>query len=158
MEGNSKLHLFKKYGGLSFILQCNYDKLFLDQIDLHQLYKLLLLYFFKLIVSFPNPSSQEQIYSTAKVFQSMVILLLTATGLIAASTSCKIFSKQKFLSYLEFIQKYDLRRSFLFQVVSAIPRHPAESARVYPMDRSDMLLNSLFQLSPEISINYSENE
>ena len=53
----------------------------------------------------------------------------------------------KFFSYTEFIQKYDLRCNFLiyFLVVSAIPRHLAESA-----NRSVMLLNSVIPLSPEI--------
>ena len=68
------------------------------------------------------------------------------------------FSKQmdiNFLSYSEFIRKYDLRCNFLiyFQVVSAIPRHFVECARANPTDRSDLPLNSVFQLSPEISTN-----
>ena len=38
-------------------------------------------------------------------------------------------------------------------VVSAIPRRFVESARENYTGRSDLLLNSMFQLSPEISIN-----
>jgi len=32
-------YIFEKYGGLNFILRCNYDKKFLDQIGLPQFYK-----------------------------------------------------------------------------------------------------------------------
>ena len=41
-------------------------------------------------------------------------------------------------------------------MVSAIPRHIAESARANPTDRSNVLLNGMFQLSPEISINLTK--
>jgi len=41
-------------------------------------------------------------------------------------------------------------------VVSALPRYLAEKVRVNPTERSDMLLNSVFQLSPEISINLTK--
>ena len=37
-----------KYGGLNFILRCNYDKKILEQIDLPQFYKLILRYFLEL--------------------------------------------------------------------------------------------------------------
>ena len=53
--------IFKRYGGLNFILRCNYDKKFLDQTGLPQFYKLILLYFLELKESFPNQSGQEQI-------------------------------------------------------------------------------------------------
>jgi len=51
-----------------------------------------------------------------------------------------------------------LRWNFLiyFQEVSAIPRHFAESARENYPDRLELLLNSMFQLSPEISINVAK--
>ena len=52
-------YIFKRYGGLNFILRCNYDKKFLDQIELPQFYKLILLYFLELKESFPNQSGQE---------------------------------------------------------------------------------------------------
>ena len=54
-------YIFEKYGGLNFILRCNYDKKFVNQIELPQLYKLILLYFLELKESFPNQSGQEQI-------------------------------------------------------------------------------------------------
>ena len=47
-------YIFEKYGGLNFILRCNYDKKFLEQIDLPQFYKLILRHFLELKESFPN--------------------------------------------------------------------------------------------------------
>jgi len=54
------------YGGLNFILRCNYDKKFLDQIGLPQFDKLILLYFLELKESFPKQSGQEQIFFNNK--------------------------------------------------------------------------------------------
>ena len=78
--------------------------------------------------------------------------------MIVASTWYMIKTDGNFLSYSEFIQKYDLRCNFLiyFQVVSAIPRHFVESARANPTDRPDLLLNNMFYFSQEISINLTK--
>ena len=67
-------------------------------------------------------------------------------------------SDGNFLSYSEFIQKYDLRCNFLiyFQVVSAVPRHLVERARANPVDRAGLLSSSMFHLSPETSINLTK--
>ncbi len=67
-------------------------------------------------------------------------------------------SDGKFLSYTEFVQKYDLRCNFLiyFQVVSAIPRHLVERSMSYPVDRAGLLSNIMFHLSPETSINLTK--
>ena len=43
-------YLFEQYGGLNFILRCNYDKKFLELINLPQFYKLILRYFLELKV------------------------------------------------------------------------------------------------------------
>ena len=49
-------YFFERYRGANFILRCNYDKKFLNQIGLPQFYKLILLYFLELKESFPNQS------------------------------------------------------------------------------------------------------
>lgn len=41
-------YIFGKYGGLSFILWCNYDKKFLEQIEIPLFYKSILQYFWEL--------------------------------------------------------------------------------------------------------------
>ena len=142
-------YFFERYGGLNFILRCNYDKKFLDQFELPQFYKLILLYFLELKESFPSQSGQEQVQGHSIFYRYwygrdiyLVHDLLKADG--------------HFLSYSEFIQKYDLRCNFLIYFQVVIPRHFVESARANPTDRSDLLLNSVFQFSPEISINLTK--
>ena len=153
-------YFFERYGGLNFILRCNYDKKFLDQIELPQFYKLSLLYFLELKEFFPNQSGQEQILFNNKDIlihgHSIFYRNWYDRGVYLVHDLLK--TDGNFLSYSEFIQKYDLKCNFLiyFQVVSAIPRHFVESARANPTDRSDMLLNSMFQLSPEISLNLTK--
>ena len=153
-------YFFERYGGLNFILRCNYDKKFLDQIELPQFYKLILLYFLELKEFFPNQSGQEQILFNNKDIlihgHSIFYRNWYDRGVYLVHDLLK--TDGNFLSYSEFIQKYDLKCNFLiyFQVVSAIPRHFVESARANPTDRSDMLLNSMFQFSPEISLNLTK--
>ena len=153
-------YFFERYGGLNFILRCNYDKKFLDQIELPQFYKLILLYFLELKEFFPNQSGQEQILFNNKDIlihgHSIFYRNWYDRGVYLVHDLLK--TDGNFLSYSEFIQKYDLKCNFLiyFQVVSAIPRHFVESGRANPTDRSDMLLNSMFQFSPEISLNLTK--
>ena len=153
-------YFFERYGGLNFILRCNYDKKFLDQIELPQFYKLILPYFLELKEFFPNQSGQEQILFNNKDIlihgHSIFYRNWYDRGVYLVHDLLK--TDGNFLSYSEFIQKYDLKCNFLiyFQVVSAIPRHFVESARANPTDRSDMLLNSMFQFSPEISLNLTK--
>ena len=153
-------YFFERYGGLNFILRCKYDKKFLDQIELPQFYKLILLYFLELKEFFPNQSGQEQILFNNKDIlihgHSIFYRNWYDRGVYLVHDLLK--TDGNFLSYSEFIQKYDLKCNFLiyFQVVSAIPRHFVESARANPTDRSDMLLNSMFQFSPEISLNLTK--
>ena len=153
-------YFFEKCGGLNFLLRCNYDKHFLEQIDLPQFYKLILLYFLEIKESFPNQSGQELI-----LFNNKDILINGPTifyrdwfdrGIYLVRDLLK--SDGKFLSYTEFVQKYDLRCNFLiyFQVVSAIPRHLVERAMSYPVDRAGLLSSTMFHLSPETSINLTK--
>ena len=153
-------YFFEKCGGLNFLLRCNYDKHFLEQIDLPQFYKLILLYFLEIKESFPNQSGQELI-----LFNNKDILINGRTifyrdwfdrGIYLVRDLLK--SDGKFLSYTEFVQKYDLRCNFLiyFQVVSAIPRHLVERAMSYPVDRAGLLSSTMFHLSPETSINLTK--
>ena len=150
-------YLFEQYGGLNFILRCNYDKNFLEQINLPQFYKLILRYFLELKDSFKNHSDQEQI-----LLNNKDILINGCTIFYRNWFDRGIYFIQdllkadgKFLSYSEFIQKYNLRCNFLayFQMVSAIPKQLVDSARLNPADRSCLVLNNMFQLAPETSIN-----
>ena len=153
-------YFFEKCGGLNFLLRCNYDKHFLEQIDLPQFYKLILLYFLEIKESFPNQSGQELILFNNKdiLINGRIIFYRDwfDRGIYLVRDLLK--SDGKFLSYTEFVQKYDLRCNFLiyFQVVSAIPRHLVERAMSYPVDRAGLLSSTMFHLSPETSINLTK--
>ena len=110
--------------------------------------------------SFPKQSGQALI-----LFNNKDILINGKTIFYRNWFDCGIYLVQdllkadgKFLSYSEFIQKYDIKCNFLiyFQVVSAVPSHLLESARANLVDRSAFLLNNMFQLSPEISMNLTK--
>ena len=45
-------HFLDKYGGLNFLLRCNYDKNFLDKMCLPHFYKWILLHFLEFKISF----------------------------------------------------------------------------------------------------------
>ena len=93
-------YFFERYGGLNFILRCNYDKKFLDQIGLPQFYKLILLYFLELKESFPNQSGQEQILFNNKDILIHGHSIFLGTGMIAAFIWYMIFSKQMDIFFL----------------------------------------------------------
>ena len=117
-------YYFDKYGGLKFLLHCNYDERFLKQANFPNFYKQILLYFSELKSSYNSESDQELILFNNKEiridgqtifyqswFSRNIILiqdLLTADG--------------KILPYAEFIRKYELRCNFLtyMQVISVI--------------------------------------
>ena len=153
-------HFFGKYGGLNFLLRYNYDKKFLERIDLPQFYNLILRYFLELKESFLNQSGQELI-----LFNNKDILINGHTFFYKNWFDRGIHLVQdllesdgKFLSYSEFTQKHGLRCNFLiyFQVVSAVPRHLVERARANHVGRVGLLSSSTFHLSPETSINLTK--
>ena len=47
-------HFLDKYGGINFLLRCNYDDKFLERFNLPRFYKLILQYFLELKISFIN--------------------------------------------------------------------------------------------------------
>ena len=62
----------------------------------------------------------------------------------------------KFLSYKEFLQKYNLKGNFLryFKVLAAIPKHLRVKARLTTLDKHQFDKdNVIFPLSPIVSIN-----
>ena len=126
-------YLLDKFGGLNFLLRCNYDKKFLARINLPQFYAEILQYFLELKTSYNDFFSHQEFV----LFNNKDILL----------DGCSIFYKTwfdkgvyliqdvldvdgKVMSYAEFTEKYLLSCNFLtyFQVISAIPKNLIESA------------------------------
>ena len=54
-------YFLRKYGGLNFLLRCNYDKKFINQADIPVFYKQLLLYFLELKNLYGYCNGQELI-------------------------------------------------------------------------------------------------
>ena len=89
-------YIFERYGDLNFILRCNYDKKFLDQIGLPQFYKLIVLYVLELKEPFPNQSGQEQILFNNK---DILIHLLKLEYLLRWSLFTFIYNRGTNMNY-----------------------------------------------------------
>ena len=150
-------YLLDKFGGLNFLLRCNYDKKFLTRINLPQFYKEILQYFLELKTSYNYSSHQEFV-----LFNNKDILLDGYSIFYKNWFEKGVFLIQDLLdvdgnvmSYTKFIEKYLLSCNFLayFQVVSAIPKDAIERAKVTPINKTDFLSKNVFLLSSGICIN-----
>ena len=118
---------FKRYGGLNFLLRCNYDNPFIKQIDLPPFYKEILLHMLELKQLYGYYQNEDLV-----LFNNREILINGKSFYHNEWHQQGIFSirdvlsdEGKFLSYQEFVQKYNLKCNFLryFQVLSAIPKN-----------------------------------
>ena len=75
-------------------MPCNYDKNFLEQIEIPKFYKSIFQYFWGLKESFPNESGQQQILFNNKDILIDGHTFFIRTGLIAGSITYKIFLEQ----------------------------------------------------------------
>ena len=92
-------HYFSKYGGLNFLLRCNYDEKCLDQSGMPSFYKQITLFFKDLKILFEQDAGQDMILCNNKEI------------LIDGRTVC--YNSGKFLSYHQFKLKYNLNCNFL---------------------------------------------
>ena len=126
-------HFLREYGGLNFLLRCNYDKKFLNQTDMPSFYKQVLWYFLELKSLYESDNGQEMI-----LFNNKEILVGNRTIFLKSWFEEGIVSIQdilsengKFLSFQEFKQTYKIKCNFLnyYQIISAIPKHLLEKAK-----------------------------
>ena len=126
-------HIFREYGGLNFLLRCNYDKTFLNQTDIPSFYKQVLWYFLELKSLYESDNGQEMI-----LFNNKEILVGNRPIFLKSWFEEGIVSIQdilsengKFLSFQEFNQTYKIKCNFLnyYQIISAIPKHLLERAK-----------------------------
>ena len=80
-------YYFDKYGGLKFLLHCNYDKRFLKQANFPKFYKQILLYFSEL----KSSSIRNWSYSTIKKFKLTVKQSFIRAGSVGILFLFKIF-------------------------------------------------------------------
>ena len=143
------------YGGLNFLLRCNHDKNFLDKMCLPYLYKLILLHFLELKISYNTQ------FCRFVLFNNKVILIGGRSFFCRSWLNKNVFLVQDFLgddgkvlSYWEFFRKFRLNGNLLqyIQVVSAIPKDLIDDARRYHIDKTSILSESSFQLSADLSL------
>ena len=126
-------YFLNKYGGLNFLLKCNYNGKFLRQIHLPHFYKSMLQHFLELKVAYNCDIGQDLV-----LFNNKEILIENQTIFYKEWFQKGIFLVQdllhengQLLTFQEFIQRYDVKCNFLkyMQVVSAIPKHLLDKAR-----------------------------
>ena len=148
-------HFLDKYGGLNFLLRCNYDKNFLDKMCLPYFYKLILLHFLELKISYNTQ------FCRFVLFNNKDILIGGRSFFYRSWMNKNVFLVQdllgddgKVLSYSEFLRKFRLNGNFLqyMQVVSASPKDLIDDARRYHIDKNSILSESSFQLSADLSL------
>ena len=149
-------HFLNKYGGLNFLLRCNYNEKFLKGTTLPLFYRSILQYFLELKTAHKCVNGQELV-----LFNNKDILIENQTIFHKDWFQKEIFLIQdllkddgKFFTYPEFVRRYELKCNFLtyMQVVSAIPKHLVKKAREKHLDKSTFLAVDAFQLSPNTVI------
>ena len=153
-------HFFDMYGGLDFLLRCNYDSKFLERTGMPQFYNSMLQFFLELKSSYETDLGQDLV-----LFNNKEILIDQKTFFYKSWFKKGIFRihdllarNGTFLLHGEFTHKYmyDLKYNFLqyLQVVSAIPRRLVENAK-QNLDAKFTFSpeNSFFQLSSSINVN-----
>ena len=150
-------HYLGKYGGLSFLLRCNYDTKYID--GLPSFYKDILKFFNELKTLYNYDRGQDMI-----VFNNKEILVGGKPIFISEWLNNNILFIQdllnnngQFMSYQEFKNKFACKTNFLqfYQVVSAIPKHLATKAKntLPPESEPYIKNNPLFQLDDLTEIN-----
>ena len=150
-------YFLRKYGGLNFLLRCNFDKKLINQADIPVFYKQLLLYFLELKNLYGYCNGQELIlFNNKEIRIENKIIFLKSWFENEILTIQDILNENgKFLPFKEFKQIYNVNCNFLnyYQVINAIPKHLLEKARNTQLNKNHFLNHcSNFQLSPSISI------
>ena len=150
-------HFFDMYGGLNFLLRCNYDSRFLKQTGMPQFYQVMLQCFHELKSSYETDLGQDLV-----LFNNKEILIDRKTFFYKSWFQKGILrvhdlltNNGAFLSHSEFTTKYNLKCNFLqyLQVVSAIPRRLVEKAKLNLDPKFNLPDDTFFQLSSSININ-----
>lgn len=116
-------HFFRKMGGLNFLLRCNYNAKYFDQLPVF--YKTILESFSELKTLYGYDKSQDQILFNNKDIlvggKPVYVHEWFKKGVV--SITDLINENGKFLTFKEFSDKYGCKSNFLqyYQILSAIP-------------------------------------
>ena len=149
-------YYLRKFGGLNFLLRCNYDAKYIKSIPLF--YRNILVYFSELKTLYSFDQAQNII-----LFNNKEILVDSKTFFIREWFKKGILSIQDLLNntgqpmtYQEFTNKYSCITNFLqyYQVISAIPKHLLAKAKsTKPINKELYSDNNLsLQLNESITL------
>ena len=140
-------HFFKKMGGLNFLLRCNYDTKYFN--DLPVFYKKNLQFFNDLRILHVYDQQQDIILFNNKEILVDGKPIFFSEWFKKAIIAIKDLLNENgnFLTFDEFSLKYSCKTNFLqyFQVISAIPKHLSIIAK-----QSDTFVKSFFTSSDNI--------
>ena len=126
-------HYFDSFGGLNFLLRCNYDLKFLEQTNMPQFYESMLQFFHQLKSSYETDLGRDLV-----LFNNKDIFIDHSTFFYKPWFKKGIFRVHDllkecgtFFSHGEFTKRYNLNCNFLqyLQVVSAIPKRLLKKAK-----------------------------
>ena len=153
-------YYLRKFGGLNFLLRCNYDAKYIKSIPLF--YRNILVYFNELKTLYDFDQAQDII-----LFNNKEILVDSKTIFVREWFKKGILSIQALLdttgqpmSYQEFTIKYSCKTNFLqyYQVISAIPKHLLAKAKSTKPINKELYPDSNFSLQLNESINLYLNK
>ena len=153
-------HFFKRYGGLNFLLHCNYDTKLVKESSIPHFYKLILLYFLELKTLYSCASDYDLF-----LFNNKDILIDRKPFCYNAWIEKGIMSVHdlmdqdgKLLSFQMFQERYGIKTNFLsyLQVLSAIPKHIILKTRSAQIKHTFLPENTQFQLSPSVTIDLTK--
>ena len=149
-------YYLRKFGGLNFLLRCNYDVKYIDGLPLF--YRNMLTFFDELKNLYSYDGMQDIV-----LFNNKEILVGGKPVFIKEWFDRNILSIQdllnsngQLLSFQEFINKYDCHTNFLqfYQVISAIPKYLVTKARNTEPSENELYTrnNFLFPLDAHTQI------
>ena len=149
-------YYLRKFGGLNFLLRCNYDVKYIDGLPLF--YRNMLTFFDELKNLYSYDGMQDMV-----LFNNKEILVGGKPVFIKEWFDRNILSIQdllnsngQLLSFQEFINKYDCNTNFLqfYQVISAIPKYLVTKARNTEPSENELYTrnNFLFPLDAHTQI------
>ena len=149
-------YYLRKFGGLNFLLRCNYDVKYIDGLPLF--YRNMLTFFDELKNLYSYDGMQDIV-----LFNNKEILVGGKPVFIKEWFDRNILSIQdllnsngQLLSFQEFINKYDCHTNFLqfYQVISAIPKYLVTKARNTEQSENELYTrnNFLFPLDAHTQI------
>ena len=151
-----------KYGGLRFLLRCNYDIKYIE--GLPMFYKDILKYFNDLKTLYCYEKGQDMV-----IFNNKEILVGGKPVFISEWFNSNILLIQdllnnngQFLTYQEFRSKYPCKTNFLqfYQVITAIPKHLVTKAKNTETPEGELYTgdNLLFELDDSTQIHLEKTK